>query len=323
MELQKFAKKVVKALEEFYGSDTIIETHEVYKNNGLKLQGICVLMPGKNVAPTVYLNRFFEQYKKGMEFADILSRIISLYEQNQVYQNLDVDFFLDYRKVKRKLVLRLIHKDKNRELLKEVPYQNFQDLAIVCHCLIMNETVGTGSVLVHRHHLESWRIDEAELFRAAWENSPKLQPVSIQKMGDMIKEIMEKAVEEKVDEICSQYPQDKERLLERTLEDMAKEINGQDIPMYVLTNQARYYGAACILYEGVLEKIAENLGGDFYILPSSVHEVILIKKQGREQKEEFNRMVCEVNASHVDPLDWLSDHVYLYKKEEKMVVFQD
>lgn len=320
MELQKFAEKVVRALEEFYGEDSRIETHEVYKNNGLKLQGICILMPGKNIAPTVYLNRFYEQYQKGEEFSDILSRIIALYEENQMSQNLDIDFFLDYHKVKRKLVLRLIHGEKNCELLKEIPHRRFQDLAVVCHCLIMNEAIGTGSVLIHRHHLESWGIEEEELFQAAEENSPRLQPVSMQKMGDIIRELMEKMVEEKVEEICSEYPQDKNRLVERTLESMVKEIEQHEVPMFVLTNQGRYYGAACILYQGVLEEIAEKLGGDVYILPSSVHEVILVKKQEEDKQEKFNEMVREVNAGHVDPQEWLSDHAYLYKREEKRVI---
>ncbi|MBQ9990413.1 MAG: hypothetical protein IJP31_05660 [Lachnospiraceae bacterium] len=323
MELQEFTDKVVRALEEFYGDDTRIESHEVYKNNGIKLQGICILMEGKNIAPTVYLNCFYEQYQRGTEFSDILSGIIALYEGNQVSQNLDIDFFLDYHKVKTKLVLRLIHREKNRELLEDIPYQPFQDLAVVCHCLIVNEAIGTGSVLIHKHHLESWGIDEEELFKAAEENSPRLQPVSIQKMGDMIKEIMGREVEEKVEEICSEYPQDKNRLLERTLEDMVKEIDRHETTMYVLTNQGRYYGASCILYEGVLEETAKKLKGDFYILPSSVHEVILVKKQGEDREEDLNEMVREVNASHVDPQEWLSDHAYLYQKEEKRIVSLD
>ncbi len=320
MELHEFAEKIVQALTEFYGSDVKIETHQIYKNNGFKLQGICVLMPGKNIAPTVYLNRFFEHYKAEGDFGEILSQIITLYEENQVPQNLDVDFFLDYRKVRKRLVLRLIHWEKNRELLKEIPHRRLQDLAIVCHCLIINEMIGTGSILIHQHHLEAWKIDGDELFKDAYLNSPRIQPCCIHKLGEMVKEILGKAVEDRVEEICQEYPQNKEFLVKRTMEDMERQMDAFPLPMYVLTNASRYYGAAGLLYEGVLERAARKLGGDFYILPSSVHEVILVAKEKDDRKMEFTRMIREVNQSQVDPEEWLSDHAYLYKVTEKQII---
>ncbi|MCI5586121.1 MAG: DUF5688 family protein [Lachnospiraceae bacterium] len=320
MELREFTEKIVSALEEFYGADARIETHHIYRNNGLKLQGICVLMSGRNIAPTVYLNHFFEAFLKGTDFGEILSQIITLYEENQISQNLDIDFFLDYRKVKKRLVLRLIHRERNKEMLKEVPHQVFHDLAVVCHCLLVNQNIGTGSILIHRHHLESWKIDEEELFRAAYENSPRIQPCQIHRMYDMVKEIMGRAVEDKVEEICQEYPQNKDDLVKRTMEDMEVEIQDFPVSMYVLTNAGRYYGAACLLYEGTLEKAAEKIGGDFYLLPSSVHEVILVAKQEKDKKTDFNKMVQEVNQSQVEPQEWLSDHAYLYKKEEKQLI---
>lgn len=320
MELQNFTEKIMEALQEFYGSDTRIETHQVYKNNGLKLQGVCVLTPQKNIAPTIYLNHFFEQYRQGMEFGEILNQIIALYEENRLSQNLDVDFFMDYHKVKRRLVLRLIHKEKNKELLDQIPYRRFHDLAIVCHCLMMNEAIGTGSILIYKHHLQTWGIDQEEMFRQAAENSPRLQPCSMQKMGDMLKEIMGRAVEERIEEICREYPQDKEAFLKRTMDNMEKEIDDCDIPMYVLTNEGRYYGAACLLYDGVLEQIGEELKGDFYILPSSVHEIILVARREGDKDEVFSEMVRQVNASQVDPQEWLSDHAYLYSRKEKRII---
>jgi len=320
MELQEFTEKIIQALKEFYGPQTRIESHQIYKNNGFKLQGICVLMPEKNIAPTVYLNHFFEAFSKGEDFGEILSQIITLYEENQVSQNLDVDFFLDYLKVKKRLVLRLIHREKNKELLKDIPHRTFQDLAVVCHCMIVNRFIGTGSILIHRNHLASWKIDEEELFQAAYENSPRLQPCQVNPMEDMVKEILGRAIEDKVEEICQEYPQNKDSLVKRTMEDVEQEIQAFPVPMYVLTNAGRYYGAACLLYDGILEKAAETIGGDFYILPSSVHEVILVAKQQGDGGMKFSKMIQEVNRSQVDPEEWLSDHAYLYKKEEKRVV---
>ena len=55
-------------------------------------------------------------------------------------------------------------------------------------------------------------------------------------------------------------------------------------------------------------------------MPSSVHEVILVAKQEKDKKTDFNKMVQEVNQSQVEPQEWLSDHAYLYKKEEKQLI---
>ena len=155
MELQKFTEKTMKALKEFYGPKAEIKNHSVYKNNGILLQGVCVLEQGMNVAPTVYLNEFCDRYEEGETFGEIMREIIEIMEKNKVTNHLDVDFFMDYEQVKRKLVLRLINREKNEELLKQVPYLKFEDLAIVCHCIMITEELGTGSILIHKHHLAS------------------------------------------------------------------------------------------------------------------------------------------------------------------------
>ena len=272
MELQEFTEKTVKALEDYFGDGVEIRTHQVSKNNGILLQGICVLEKGKNIAPTVYINSFFEKYQKGVTFGRIIRDMVIYMEHNQVTKNLDVDFFLDYENVRKKLVIRLIHEEKNKELLKKVPYLKFQDLAIVCYCTMVTEEIGNGSILIHKHHLESWGVEEETLFQDAFENSPRIEPASILKMSDMMTSVLRESVKEQIDEVCEKDVEEKEELLEVTLENMAREIEEKNIPMYVLTNTKRYYGAASMVYPDMLEKIGDMLKEDFYVLPSSVHE---------------------------------------------------
>lgn len=320
MELQNFTEKVMKALYQYYDAKVKIETHKVYKNNGILLQGICALYEGKNIAPTVYLNDFFRRYQAGESLGTLVKEIIHIIEQNQVSKNVNVDFFMNYEKVKKRLVFRLIHKDKNKELLKKIPYQTFGDLAVVCHCLLMTKEIGTGTILIYKEHLQAWKISEEQLFEDAKINSPRIEPQCILSMGEMVKNILEDAVTEQVEEICEEYPQDKEKLIERTMDNMIQEIEENHIPMYVLTNTGRYYGAACIVYPGVMKKISEMLQDDFYILPSSVHELIFIAKSEVEEVEFLNEMIRDVNQSHVAEEEWLSDHAYLYVQEEDALV---
>ena len=89
------------------------------------------------------------------------------------------------------------------------------------------------------------------------------------------------------------------------------------IPMYILTNQNKVNGAGVLARDGVLDKIGELLGSDFYVLPSSTHEVILVPDNGNMQTKELEDMVKEVNATQVPPEDLLSDKVQYYDRAAK------
>lgn len=320
MEIQKFTEKTMKALKEYYGEEAEIKKHTIQKNNGILLHGICVLQEEKNIAPMIYLNVFLERYQEGENFGDLIKEMIRFTEESQITDNFDMDFFMNYENVKRKLVIRLVHLEKNKELLKQVPYIKFQDLAIVCHCLLVTEEIGIGTILIHKEHLNVWKIKEEELFQDALKNSPALEPYHILKMSDMIKNILYDSVEKKIDEICGEYICDKELLLESTLENMVKEIEERQVHMYVLTNERRFYGAACLAYPNILEIIAQKLQDDFYILPSSVHEIIFIAKKECPDSFSLNKMIEEVNKTQVEEEEWLSDHTYLYQRKTHKLV---
>lgn len=320
MELQNFTEKVTRALYQYYDTKVKIETHKIYKNNGILLQGICALQEGRNIAPTVYLNDFFERYQKGESMGGLIREIIHIIEKNQISTNLDIEFFADYEKVRKRLVFRLIHRKKNEELLKKIPFQPFEDLAVVCHCLMMTQEIGTGTILIHHEHLKAWNISEEQLFEDAKQNSPRIEPYCILKMSDMVRDILKDSVKEQVEEICEQYPQNKEELFEKTMENMVHDIEEHQVPMYVLTNIRRYYGAACMVYPGILQEMARLLQDDFYILPSSVHEIIFISKSKALDASFLNEMIQEVNQTQVDEEEWLSDHTYLYQRNLKKLI---
>ena len=320
MNLEQFIEKTKTALRDYFGGEAEIKTHQVYKNNGVLLQGVCALEKGKNIAPTVYLNDFYDKYEQGTAFGEIVSKIVRFMENNRVENNLNVDFFADYKNVKKKLVLRLINKKQNEELLKQIPYLKFKDLAIVCHCILITEEIGTGSILIHKHHLETWNIVEDTLFQDAFENSPQIEPYCILKISDMMKEVLKCTIQERIDEICEEYETDKTELLDRTLENMAQELEEKNIPMYVLTNQNRYYGAASMVYPGVLEEIGNILQEDYYVLPSSVHEIIFVGKTYCMDSFVLNEIIGEINRTQVLEEEWLSDHTYLYQREEQKLI---
>ena len=319
MELLEFAKKVQKALQEYYGDEAQIKSQQVYKNNGILLHGVCVMEKDKNVAPTIYLNELYRQYENGETFGNVIKQIIEMNEDYKVTKNFNMNFFLDYENVKKRLVLRLIHGEKNKELLKSLPHQKYMDLAVVCYCMVESEEIGAGTILIHKNHMEEWHIDEETLFHDAFFNSPKIEPYQIMKMSDMVKMIIENMIAEQAENFCLDEEQ-KEEFMEKMRESMVAKVESQNIPMYVLTNASRYYGAACILYPNVLEKIEQLFQDDFYILPSSVHEVILLGKKESMDSCSLNEMIQEINQTQVARDEWLSDHTYLYQKKDKRLI---
>ena len=85
--------------------------------------------------------------------------------------------------------------------------------------------------------------------------------------------------------------------------------------MYVLSNQEKLYGAACMLYPEVLSAFGEICGRDFYVLPSSIHEVLLVfAEEGKEK--ELKEIVTDMNRNHVAPEEVLSDSIYHYNTKK-------
>lgn len=82
--------------------------------------------------------------------------------------------------------------------------------------------------------------------------------------------------------------------------------------MYVATNTDNSIGAAILLYDGVLKTFAEQTGGDFYILPSSIHETMFVPAYGKRDDAFMLSMVRNVNRENVAPEEVLSDNVYYY-----------
>ena len=84
--------------------------------------------------------------------------------------------------------------------------------------------------------------------------------------------------------------------------------------MYVMTNTRGINGAACLLYKNALARFAQKLKQDLFLLPSSVHEVILVPKSDILKKEDLSEMVREINKTEVSPKEVHSDTVYVYDR---------
>lgn len=297
MEYNEFISKVKNGIQAYLGQDTRVEIKKVTKNNGVVLDGIVILGVQEVIAPTIYLESFYRDYREGKSLGDIILEIIAIYEQNRVTQNISLDFFMKYEAVKGRVFQKVVNYEKNKKVLQNVPHKQYLDLAVVCYYAYMNDYLGTGSIQIETGHLDQWGISEEELFEDAKRNT-------LEKLGLELK-----GMDEILIEMLSENP-DKDDYAETN--EILDHIDDHEIPMYVMTLKGRYYGAVCICYQEYLQLFAKKCRKDFYILPSSIHELILIPDNGREKPDALKNMVHEVNVTHVSAEERLSDNIYYF-----------
>lgn len=285
MKINEFAQKVCRAVEKELGKPYRTELKMVQKNNGVEFHGLLILLPERNVVPTIYLETFYEAYEGGVPFADVLGRVLMILRDEIPGSHIDTFFFESFEKAKERICYRLIGRQDNERLLSDIPYVEFLDLAICFYYAYSGSDLGEGTILIHNSHMEHWNANVKDLMMLAQENTPRLFPSRLTSMQEMLEELM----------------------------DAHEEIPADaDVPLAVLTNAKRCHGAACMLYPGLLEKIAGKKNSGFYIIPSSIHEVLLLDKSGVESPGEVKMMIHEVNRQHVAKEDILSDSLYYY-----------
>ena len=295
MEFTNFTTLVQREVETRAGENYRVKLNDVMKNNGVVLRGITLMQDDSNISPTIYLNPYYDAYENGdTTLGTVIDEVIDTYERNKINRSIDMKFFLNYETVRSRIIFKLINTEKNRELLRDVPYIPFHDLSIVFQCLVSEERFGNASILIHNVHLQLWKVNARELYECALENTPLLQGYELADMNTVLEEM--KALGGIDDE---------------EIEDMQ-----QEVPMYVLSNKSRINGASCILYKDILKDFAMVVDKDLYVLPSSIHEVILLPSDGTQESVQLKEMVREINQSQVEKEEVLSDSVYYYRRSD-------
>lgn len=310
MDYEQFQRYVSESITQALGKDYKAAIRNVIKNNDMELEGLTIYEEGSVVSPTIYLNEYYEEYEDGRPIGNIIAEIMDVYESHKDRADFDVEGFKDFEGNRDKIVYKLVNAAQNRKLLMDVPYVPLLDLAIVFCYLFESTPEGSATAMIHNSHLQLWDISVEDLYEAALKNTPSMLKYELKNMDEIIKEMLVADVwENRKDESCNREE------LQKAADDIIGSIQEHAIQMYVLTNKNRLNGAACMLYDGVLHKFACKEGKDLYILPSSIHEVILVPARDDITREELNSMVCEVNSTEVDEVDILSDHVYIYRRE--------
>lgn len=327
MDFQSFTAKVKRATEDYLGDSCQVEIHKVTKNNGIRLYGMSIRQRGELTSPTIYLEPFYEEYEEGESLGNIIRQIVDRYEKHREEGEIDVSFFGDYTQVRTKLACKLIHTERNREMLQDVPHREFLDLSLVFYCMLIHESIGRGTVLIRTEFLDHWGISQEELEKDALENMKRILKPEVIGMGALMKQTMQEHIEEQLLSVLEENGE-AEGWLARMVEEVAGNIAEKsreaqnEEQMYILTNTIRSNGAVYLLDTDLLAGFAREKGSGFMILPSSVHEIILVPEAKENLQEDicaFRHMVQEVNSTQVAAEEVLSDSVYYFDPQKQRV----
>lgn len=299
-----FGKEESKESEEF-----CIELHKVTKNNGIILDGLTIRKKDECISPNIYLNSYFESYQMGKPLAVIMEEILYCYQKAKEENSLQVEDILDFSAVKNKIMLRLVNYEKNKELLKNCPHKKYLDLAVTFRYIANKDSLGIASSLISNTEFKVWDIELSELYQIALFNTMREFPWKMESLVNVIADCLKaKGKDILPEELNSEI---------ESLSEIEHKVS-----MYVLTNDVGINGATCILYDNVIKNFAKVQDSNIFILPSSLHEVMLVPESMETEADSLANLVVDANHSAVGLIDLLSDNIYYYDKEkDQMYVY--
>lgn len=299
MTIYEFREKLIQELQGRM-PDTVILPEDIKKNNGVVFHSIIIRDNSSNVVPCICTEGLYYDYRNGHKDMDgIIDSVLELYGKIKPEGSFHVSEILDYTKARPNLSGRLVNTQKNGELLTEVPHRNFFDLSLTYFVDVTRDgDEGCASIQVTNAHMEYWGVTEDDLYRQFRESMEQNDRSRIQPVMDVLAEVANCPPEE-VSAVCGSMC---------------------IAPMYMLSNARKLNGAVEILNKKAMEKAAETIGDDFYILPSSIHETMLVPVRGNEDgAAKLAEMVSCINRSEVPDTEVLSNHVYRYCRQSRQI----
>ncbi|SDB04597.1 DUF5688 family protein [Butyrivibrio sp. INlla16] len=293
---ENLANDVKELMESRSGSRVTVETRTVEKMNET-YDALTVKPDDSIIGVNLNVTSLYKEYEDGKDFDSIVNGAAEVAENalsNKPDFNLDV--IKDYDQMKDKLAIEVVSAERNKDLLETVPHKDIEDMAVVYRFVIGDTQAGTGTILVNNQMLENYGITAQQLHEDALKNAPEIRPLIIEGMAEVLAKQM--GVED--------------------LEMLGLNIPPEQEQMFVASVEGNVHGAGVLAYQNFMDQAADRVGGSFFILPSSIHEVLIIPDNGKFDTASLENMVKEVNATTVDPSDQLTDSVYHYDADAKV-----
>ena len=307
--MEYIKEKVTDYLPERFESAEIA-IRQVVKNNDVVLDGLLISSPDSHISPTIYLNPLYEQYKEEKDLDGIVSNIADTYIENiepvvnRGFQE-KLEEIGNYETVKDYIFPKLVNLEKNSIRLQDAPYTQREDLAVTYNIKVTEDSHSMGSIMITNYLMEKYGVTPEELHALAMENMERLSPSVCEPLENVIVEVS-----------ASQLSEQEGISFEEAKEHVREMLPPGGTEIYCLSNESKLNGAVSIISENVQKMVAEQVGGDYYVLPSSVHELMIVPKSLGMNFGELEEMVSSVNAACVRDDEVLSNHVYQYDAKE-------
>ncbi len=293
MDFHEFSEAVVSELKDrdFNGYDISLVDNK--KNNGVSAKGVVFRHYSEMVSPIIYLEYSYNRYVQGEEFDELVDDLYKRGTDNMEKPDLDMDMLTDWDHVRGNIHGKIVNYDTNKEYLEGVPYIRIMDMAVIFQNVVFNETGFNGSITVTDDMMKAFGITLDDLKAAMLENDT-LSSYSVLPLGYVLKDMMG--------------------------DDMMPDLT-EGPHLYVVSNERKINGATAFMYTELFRKFADKNESDVAIIPSSIHELLIIPMDDESMDiDSLNSMVKEVNATTLDPVEILSNHVYIYSRDKDEIV---
>lgn len=325
-ERERFFRQFAKELEEYAGEEYIIRYFESRGINQVPESRVSLRKKGKWGGWSIRLERLFESFQKGVPVKELVMQVMFKSEATNATDAVPdslAERFESYEDIREYLCIQLMDMEKNEDFLKGKLFFPFLDLAVAV-CFVIEQNADTiGTMCVPEEMLEEWGVPAEKVLGDVTMNTMERFPPIVLDATDRVDEMMEQLAEQ-VLELLADAPEEMKKELQMLLGQTEREepdgfeqyMNPPEqkpIHVYFATNEQCFRGAGVILYPGFLKAFAEEQKVEkLLLLPSSLHEVVILTEVERCTVEECNEIIEGVNRTIVKPEDYLSNHAYLY-----------
>ena len=292
---------------------------KILKNNGCTYTSLIIDTQDDPVAPAIYLEDYYSAFLEEREICAgdpvtdddrldaIAARIVDSLD-HLAQPDLTEDY-RDYETVKDRICVKLVSHAENETLIQNTPYVAFHDLCVLffIHLEMPNKTF--GSILLKEDQFAHWNLTPCQLYPIALANTMRIFPAELCALQSILQSY------------CGKDPDDAKDAHNRDLMDKICDFSGDpwkapEHPMphqsLILTNKNKYFGATTVLYPELLNRIGDALQGSYYLIPSSIHEMLILPSSIGISGSEINEMIHEINKTEVSAEEVLGTHCYYF-----------
>jgi len=286
MNFEEFVQELSEEiLKNFPGYET--KEERVQKLQNQSYNGLVVKEADSNIGMTLNLDSYYKQMEDGRDWDDLVSEVIDTVKNAEFpVVGMNMENLKDYQQLKDKLITQMVPIEGNEEMLSKVPHRTMDDLAVVYRIMLRGDSGGEASILLTNENLWGFGVTAEQLETDARALCEKNHPMSVRPMESVLFGVPE------------------------------EEVEGPGL--WVISNDTGRYGASVVAYPKALEEIAERVGSGFYLIPSSIHEMLAMPDGTEMKAKDLDLMVIGVNNAEVAPAERLTDHSYHYDKEAKL-----